>query len=40
MMDDITDNETVMAWKYGLNMQMAGVTQMVSSMEQSEAALV
>lgn len=26
MMDDITDNDTVMAWKYGLNMQMVGVT--------------
>lgn len=40
MMDDITDNNTVMGWKYGLNMQMVGVTQMVSPMEQSEAALV
>lgn len=40
MMDDITDNDTVMGWKYGQNMQMGGVTQMVSPMEQSEAALV
>lgn len=40
MMDDITDNGAVMGWKYGLNMQMVGVTQMVSPMEQSEAALV
>lgn len=30
MMDDITDNDSVMGWKYGLNMQMVGVTQMVS----------
>lgn len=28
MMDDITDNNTVMGWKYGQNMQMDGVTQM------------
>lgn len=40
IMDNITDNNTVMGWKYGLNMQMGGVTQMVSPMEQSEAALV
>lgn len=40
MMDDITDNDTVIGWKYGRNMQMGGVTQMVSPMEQSEAALV
>lgn len=40
MMDDITDSDTVMGWKYGRNMQMVGVTQMVSPMEQSEAALV
>lgn len=40
MMDDITDNDTVIGWKYGRNMQMEGVTQMVSPMEQSEAALV
>ena len=40
MMDDITDNDTVMGWKYGQNMQMVRVTQMVSPMEQSEAALV
>lgn len=40
MMDDVTDNDTVMGWKYGLNLQTGGVTQMVSPMEQSEAALV
>lgn len=40
MMDDITDNDTVMAWNDGLNMQMVGVTQMVSPIEKSEAALV
>lgn len=26
MMDDITDNDTSVGWKYGLNMQMVGVT--------------
>lgn len=40
MMDDIADDNTVMSWKYGRNMHMGGVTQMVSPMEQSEAALV
>ena len=40
MMDAITDNETVMGWKYGRNIQMGEMTQMVSPMEQSEAALV
>lgn len=40
MMNDIKDNDTLMGWKYGLNMQMAEVTQMVSPMEQCEAALV
>lgn len=40
MMDDITDNDAVMGWKYGQNMQMGGATQMVSPMEQFEAALV
>ncbi|TNN62435.1 hypothetical protein EYF80_027343 [Liparis tanakae] len=29
-----------MGWKYGQNMQMVGVTQMVSPMEQSDAALL
>lgn len=28
VMDGVTDNDTVMAWKYGLNMQMVRVTQM------------
>lgn len=40
MMDDMTDSETVMGWKYGRNIQMGEMTQMVSPMEQSEAALV
>jgi len=40
MMGDFTDNDAVMGWKYGQNMQMVGVTQMVSPMEQSDAALV
>lgn len=40
MMDDITDNNAGMGWKYGQNMQMGWVIQMVSPMEKSEAALV
>lgn len=40
MMDDITDNNTVMAGSMDLDVQMVEVTQMVSPMEQSEAALV
>lgn len=39
MMDDITDGAAT-GWKSGQNMQMVGVTQMVSPVEQFEAALV